>query len=158
MITYIHLYSKTNSDVKLDTKRSFTEFFRHYVFSWSRPTLYASSKQTPWSDAKQTIQAWSCDNSTERTCQWNLFQETHEVIRLNMVHSRMWHYLFCCPQAPQDKIRHISQVTQFSQGPCWSTKARGNGNYQVQESLEIELQFAQSAQGAVGNEGDKKNK
>lgn len=81
-----------------------------------------------------------------------------------MVHSRMWHYLFCCPQAPQDKIRlkercvYISQVTQFSQGPCWSTKAGGNGNYQVQESLEIELQFAQSAQGAVGNEGVKKNK
>lgn len=65
---------------------------------------------------------------------------------------------------PQEKIRlserciYISQVTQFSPEPCWSTKAHGNGNQQVQEILEIELRFAQSAQGAVGNERDKKNK
>lgn len=65
------------------------------------------------------------------------------------------------PLTPQDKVRlserciYISQVTQFSREPCWSTKAHGNGNYSI---LEIELRFAQSAEGAVENETDKKNK
>ena len=91
MITYNLVNLKQILNIKLtseqNTKRNFTELC--ILLTPARSTDYAFSKETSCSDAKQTIQAWSCDNGTGRTCQWNIFKETYEVIRLNMVHSRM---------------------------------------------------------------------